>query len=155
MKDISQLKAQKVAIPSYFDHKDTNFYMSSSDNNSQYLQEDNEARNFQKNFLHIDQNGRFSPIHSASDSHSKISNKPIKFGEAKLVKKPNTSRSSSMDSTRIMVARDSYFGRASRKSSFASNDMISSISIDSYETPALLFSSYQDDLDFMERNQAN
>jgi hypothetical protein len=78
-------------------------------------------------------NGEFSALHSGSESasNSKISNRPLHFGEAKLVQKKFISRSSSMDSTKILAARDAYFGKSSRKSSFKSAEKVSAISLES------------------------
>lgn len=53
-----------------------------------------------------------------------------------------------MDSTKILVARDSYFGKTSRKSSFNSDDKISFISLESSED---IFMNYEENLDFMEK----
>lgn len=65
--------------------------MSSSENNSQYLREENDARMFQRKFMHCGsgRNGEFSPLQSGSESgsNSKISNKPIHFEDAQPVKK--------------------------------------------------------------------
>jgi hypothetical protein len=54
-----------------------------------------------------------------------------------------------MDSTKILVARDSYFGKSSRKSSFHSDDKISFISLESSED---IFMNYEENLDFMEQD---
>ena len=108
---------------------------------------------FQRKFMHQGQyvNGQFSPLQSGSESasNSKISNKPIHFDDAQLVKKIK-SRASSLDSTKVLVARDSYFGKSSRKSSFISDDKISSISLESSED---IFMNYNENLDFMEKEQ--
>jgi hypothetical protein len=126
--------------------------VSSSENNSQYLREEADAKNFRRKFMASSsgQNGEFSPLQSGSEScsNSKISNKPLHFGDAQLVKKRQNSRSSSMDSTKIQFARDTYFGKSSLKS-FKSADKISSISLETCED---IFVSYQDDLDFMEES---
>ena len=60
----------------------------------------------------------------------------------------NKSRASSLDSTKVLVARDSYFGKSSRKSSFNSDDKISFISLESTED---IFKNYDENLDFMEK----